>query len=102
MDSTDLITKMFVRSIEDDTTASGLLTIIDTAANKTGEDYLLNFDYLYDIKAISEEQYKTVSSYEATMKKLNLEIAPLESQIIALSARIPDLEAKVTIAKNAI
>ena len=102
MDSTDLITKMFVRSIEDDTTASGLLTIIDTAANKTGEDYLLNFDYLYDIKAISEEQYKTVSSYEATMKKLNLEIAPLESQIIALSARVPDLEAKVTIAKNAI
>ena len=102
MDSTDLVTKMFVQAVEDETTASGLLTIINTEANKSGEDYLLNFDYLHDIKAISEEQYAEVARYEAQMKQLNLEIAPIESQIVALSAQLPTLEAKLKIASNAI
>jgi len=79
MDSTDLVTKMFVKAVEDDTTASGLLTIINTEANNSGEDYLLNFEYLHSIKAISEEQYAEVSKYEARMKQLNQELAPLES-----------------------
>ena len=102
MDSTDLVTKMFVQAVEDETTASGLLTIINTEANKSGEDYLLNFDYLHDIKAISEEQYEEVERYEIKMKQLNQKIAPIESQIIALSAQLPSLEAKLKIASNAI
>lgn len=102
MDSTDLVTKMFVKQIEDDTTASGLLTIIDTEANNSGEDYLLNFDYLHKIKAISEEQYAEISKYEARMKQLNMQIAPVESQIVALSAQLPTLEAKLKIASNAV
>jgi len=55
MDSSDLATKMFVKAVEDDTIATGMLTIIDTEANNSGEDYLLNFDYLYKIGTISEE-----------------------------------------------
>jgi len=55
MDSTDLATKMFVKAVEDDTIATGMLTIIDTEANNSGEDYLLNFEYLHEIGTISEE-----------------------------------------------
>ena len=102
MDSTDLITKMFVRTVDDDSTASGQLTIIDTNANKSGEDYLLNFDYLHKIKAISEEQYAAVTEYETKMKDINMQLVPLDSQIISLSSQLPDLEAKLTIATNAI
>ena len=102
MDSTDLITKMFVKTVDDDTTASGVLSIINTGANETGEDYLLNFDYLHDIKAISEEQYDTIEKYKGQMKNYNLQLVPLENQIIALSSQLPGLEAKITIATNAI
>jgi len=77
MDSADLATKMFVKAVEDDTIAAGALTVIDTEANNSGEDYLLNFEYLYKIGTISEEQYKEISIYEKDMKKLNLTIIPI-------------------------
>jgi hypothetical protein len=54
-DCVDIVTKMYVTAIEDQSTDSGLVTIINSSANKTREDYLLNFDYLHDIKTISDE-----------------------------------------------
>jgi len=45
---------MYVDTIEDDS-ALGVLTIMNTEANKMKEDYLLNFDYLYEVKTITED-----------------------------------------------
>ena len=44
-DGTDITTKMFVRPVDSDSTDSGWITIIDVPANKSGEDYILNFDW---------------------------------------------------------
>jgi len=55
MDSTDISTKMFVRSVDAPDLYTGTINIMDSEANKTKEDYVMNFDYLHDIGTISEE-----------------------------------------------
>lgn len=100
-DSKDLVTKLFVKSVDDKDTASGLITILDADTNPTKEDYILNFDYLHEIGTISEEQYAQIKEYEKEIFQLNSQIIPLDEQITVLSEQLPDLEAQLTIAKNA-
>jgi len=45
-----------------------------STANKTGEDYILNFDYMHDIGAITEEQYKEVGIFEDAVARINSEL----------------------------
>jgi hypothetical protein len=66
--------------MEDDTSSSGLITIADVPANKSREDYILNFDYLYSIGTISKEQYEDVAVYERSMYIINTELEPLALQ----------------------
>jgi hypothetical protein len=54
-DGTDITTKMYVRPEEDESSATGQISIIDTSANPTGEDYVMKFDYLHSIGTISDE-----------------------------------------------
>ena len=60
MDSNDVCTKLFVKSVADETSASGLASITTTSANKSLENYILNFDYLYQTGSITREQYNTI------------------------------------------
>ena len=100
IDSTDIVTKMFVTSIEDSTSPSGLITIADVAANKTKEDYILNFDYLYSIGTISQEQYDAIADYERSMFLKNVEIEPLGMQIANLQNDLVTYEAQLTLSKE--
>jgi len=59
---------MFVSGVDYD---SDTVTIMDVDANKTKEDYLLDFDYLHDIQAITDEQYEAIKEFEVEMHKLN-------------------------------
>lgn len=70
-DSTDLTTKMFVRPETDESIYTGQVSIIDSEANPTKEDYLLNFDYLHRIGTISDEQYKEIGKFERKMRLFN-------------------------------
>ena len=100
MDGTDTITKMFVRPLDDEDMPSGQITIADTAANKSLDDYVLNFDYLYNIGAISQEQYDEVEIYQAKLHQLNASIIPLQEKIIELENDRSKVEAKVQTAKD--
>lgn len=102
MDSKDTITKMYVKTLTDSNTESGLATIADAAANKSQEDYLLNFDYLYSIGTISQEQYDAVEPYEIEMHRLNEELKGCERQINALENQKIDAAAAEAVAKNAV
>lgn len=102
LDGTDTITKMFVKSLTDEVSETGWATIMDTPANKSGEDYILNFDYLHEIGTISEEQYAEIPNYEALMHSLNSQIKPLENQLIAYQNEYTDVSAAETFAKNAV
>ena len=99
IDSTDLVTKLFVKSIEDN---SGLLSIIDVGANKSQEDYILNFDYLYSIGGITKEQYDQVNNYIIKIRTLNEQIAPISAKVISLQSQLTKVEAELTTKKNAI
>lgn len=102
MDSKDTITKMYVKTLTDSNTESGLATIADAAANKSQEDYLLNFDYLYSIGTISQGQYDAVEPYEIEMHRLNEELKGCERQINALENQKIDAAAAEAVAKNAV
>ena len=102
IDSTDIVTKLFVKQIEDSGTASGLLNIMDVGANKSKQDYILNFDYLHKIDAISDEQYEAIDKYVMDVRAINDDIAPLSAKVISLQSEIVKLEAELTTRTNAI
>lgn len=101
-DSKDVTTKMFVRPVADDASASGLITILDVAANKSREDYLLNFDYLLAVGGVTPEQYAEINTYQYQVGKRNDLLKKIEGPLIALRSRVPELEAAVTLHTNAI
>ena len=94
MDSTDIITKMYVQAVDDDTTVSGKIDILDVPANKMGEDYILNFDYMKTVDGITKEQEDEIAIYETTMHKLNNQIKSLQQQKINCETQLPDLTAQ--------
>lgn len=99
-DSTDLITKLYVETESEDNEEQ--VTIINAAANKTREDYILNFDYLNTIGAITPQQYKEVKQFETNIHNLNMQIIPLQTACITLSNELPDLKANKTTLENSI
>ena len=100
IDSADIVTKMFVTPIEDATSPSGLITIADVSANKLREDYILNFDYLYSIGTISQEQYDAIADYERSMFLANVELEPLAMQIANLQNDLVTYQAQLTLSKE--
>lgn len=97
-DSVDVISKMYVVPVESDSSTSGLITIADASPNKIKEDYILNFDYLYKIGTISQEQYDTIDDYERSMFNINTELEPLTSQIIKINDDLTSYKADKQIA----
>ena len=102
MDSTDISTKMFVRSVESDDLYLGTINMMDCDANYSKEDYILNFDYLHEIGTISNEQYKAIHDYEKAMRKLNEELVPLQGVWGYLQTLKEETDGKVTILKESI
>lgn len=96
-DSSDCITKMFVVPISSDVSPSGLITIADVPANKSKEDYILNFDYLYSIGTITDEQYNAVEDYQRSMFNYNTELEPISSQLANLSNELVEYQAQKTL-----
>ena len=101
IDSADVVTKMYVTPIEDTTTASGLVTIADVVANKAREDYILNFDYLYAIGTITQEQYDYIQDYERAIYLTNIELEPIASQMSNLQNELVKYEAQLKVAQEA-
>jgi Zn-finger nucleic acid-binding protein len=83
MDSTDVVTKMYVRPQDDTSVVSGKINIDTCPANKSKEDYLLNFDYLYANKLINKEQYDEIAEYEKKMRQFNTTLDDLSLRLAA-------------------
>ena len=101
-DSKDVTTKMFVRPVEEQTTSSNLISIMDAEGNFSKEDYILDFDYLYKVGNITIEQYSEISKYEEQMRQFNEDLVAYENALIALYNKQPELEANLTIYSNSI
>lgn len=94
MDSSDVCTKLYVNSVDDSGSNSGKLSITNCAANKTREDYLLNFDYLYQTNAITQEQYDYIPIFEARMFEINTQLEPIMDNIMNMQQSLNDREAE--------
>lgn len=80
-ESSEIYSKMFVKPIESEHMTNGYITIADTSLNPTGEDYILNFDYMYASGAITDYQYSEVKKYEVAMFEYNNRLRELSTQI---------------------
>ena len=102
LDSADVTTVLYVTPIADSSTASGLITIADVEANRTYDDFILNFDYLYSIGTISQEQYDNISEYETALYILNHKLSPIQNRINEIDLTLADAKGRLTIAEDAI
>ena len=101
-DSDDLVTKMFVRPVNAGQSNSDLITIMDVPANKSREDYILNFDYLKSIDAITDEQQEYLDTFDEEMFRYNSVLSETSEKMLWYQERLPELEAKVTTLTNSI
>lgn len=102
MDSNDLCTKLIVESVEDDSSLLGPLSIMNTPANKSGEDYLLNFEYLHNTGEIDDDQYEEIEKYETAMKQYNDNLVSYSKQITSLENELNLLDADLAITNDII
>ena len=98
VDNSNVVTKMFVSGVDYD---SDTVTIMDVDANKTKEDYLLDFDYLHDIQAITDEQYEAIKDFEVDMHKLNNNLIEVQERIRVVQNQLTSAEADATLFRNA-
>ena len=102
LDSTDIITKMYVTSQDDSTILGGNISITDSIANKTQEDYLLNFDYMYKCGAITQEQYDAIAEYERAIRANNIAFTNVTTLLDGYETTKVDLEAEMALLDDAI
>lgn len=95
IESNDIITKMYVPTTEDN-------SIISVKANKSKEDYILNFDYSYSIGTITEEQYSAIEPYQLKMYKLNSDHELWSDKKSILEREMVKLKAEQTTLTNSI
>lgn len=101
-DCTDLVTKMYVNFTDSDESDTGYITITNTPVNPTGEDYLLNFDYLYTIGTITDEQYAYIREFSIQVKKINDRIISAHNDIIKRETLNTTYSADLAVLNNAI
>jgi len=51
----DLVTKMYVRMPNSNANGTNILSIMSVEANRSKEDYILDFDYLKSINNLTQE-----------------------------------------------
>ena len=93
-DTSEIYTKLYVTPIESKDMTNGYVTIADAEANPLLEDYILNFDFLYETGAITDYQKRKVEEFKVQTRKYNLKIKDYESQISELTAELNDLKAE--------
>ena len=99
-DSSEIYTKLYITPIESSTMDTGYISIADTPLNPTLDDFILNFDYLYQTKAVSQYQLNCVKTYEVETYKINQQLINLAPTIENLTTHINDLESNLTMAQN--
>ena len=102
MECENVTTQLFVMDADSSDTMAGYSSIMNSPANASREDYILNFDYLYSSGTITREQYDAIVPYEIKMRQFNNELIVLQQTRDTYELQIPEIEGKATIAKNSI
>lgn len=81
-DTSDLITKMYVKPVESEFEDDMLMNISDAAQNLMGEEYLYNFEYFLANGLITDAQYANSIVVQSAVRDINLQIKPLQANLI--------------------
>lgn len=84
-DSSELYTKLYVKPIQAEEMENGYVTIADAEANPSLDDFILNFDYLEEIGAISDYQAEFARTYLAATRLINtylMQDAPIIDDLV--------------------
>lgn len=101
-DCSNLTTKMYVLTTDNDKTVAGYNTIMNASSNPTSEDYILNFDYMLKRGVISQDQYDAIKPYEIAMRDYNKRLIIFQQNLAAYNIQKPEIEAKVAVYKKSI
>lgn len=94
IDSSEVYSKMYINPIASETMDSGYVSIADTNINPLLDDFILNFDYLYEIGSINDMQKQEVENYKINLHQLNKELIKKEELSSELAIQLNELEAK--------
>lgn len=101
-DSSELYTKLFITPIESETMESGYISIADTTVNPLLDDFILNFDYLYETGSISDYQMNYINTYEISLYSINNQLINLAPVVEGLTIEVNNAEANVSSAEKEI
>ena len=88
--------------MDNDAILSGESTIMDAEPNYSGEDYILDFDYMKEIGAAPEDVDEKVQAYLQDMHDYNLDLKIAQRELVIFEDEKIKVEAKKTIAENSI
>lgn len=101
-DSSEVYSKLYVTPIQSAATETGYVSIADTPVNPLLDDFILNFDYLYNTGSISDYQRNFIKTYEVATYKINSELVNISPDIEHLTVEINDAEAEIKVIENEI
>lgn len=94
-DSSEIYTKLYVTPLQSEIMEGGYVTIANTPVNPLLDEFILNFDYLYNIGAINDYQKNFIQEYETALHNLNTALIELSPSISAKTVEQNELKAKV-------
>ena len=118
INSNELVTKLIIPDTESTLNDGQLLSIRQAAGNPTGENYLYNFDYFYDIGSLTRltkdelegkgdenenpsDEYK-INLYSGKLKNINNKISNLQAYLVPLYNRKIELEGNLVVKEGEI
>lgn len=108
LDSSDLITKLYVTNTDSVLIDGGILSIQQATANPTSENYIYNFNYFYETHMLSKESEKGIYSDEykinlhcGKLRKLNDRITNTQKFLAPLYDKQLELQSNLTIQEGA-
>ena len=93
-DSTDIFTKLYITPIEAPSMTNGYVTIADTTANPLRDDFILNFDYLDSLGAITDYQHQFIGLYKTSIAEHNRKIEAALDQAEIYRIEVNELKAE--------
>ena len=93
-DSSEIFTKLYIPKIESSVSSTGLISIADTPVNPLRDEFILNFDYLYNIGSITEYQKKVIKDYEVQIRSINDALIEIAPSIETVEEELNDLKTK--------
>lgn len=98
----EIYTKLYVNQIPSETMTDGYITIANTEANPLRDDFILNFDYLYEKGSITEYQKEFIEQYKVSVAEYNKKLITISPKISELTATVNEYKAELALCEKTI